>query len=151
MTDLHMPALRRARDKDWGAIRGLLRESGLPVDDLGPDRLDGFLVAEDGAALLGLIGLEIYGTIGLLRSLVVAKKARRAGLGGKLVGSLEAAAETAGITQLWLLTIDANRFFERHGYQVVGRDNAPDSIRKTDEFRGLCPDDAYLMMKALDA
>jgi amino-acid N-acetyltransferase len=134
MTDLHMPTLRQAREKDWHAIRELLLESGLPVDDLGPDRLDGFLVAEDGGDLVGLIGLDVYGTTGLLRSLVVTKSARRIGLGGKLVGALESAAETAGITELWLLTIDAEKFFQRHGFDIVEREIAPDSIRRTDEF-----------------
>lgn len=146
-----MPTLRQARAADWGAVRALLEESELPTDDLGPDRLDGFLVAEDGGALAGLIGLQVFGTTGLLRSLVVAKAARRAGLGGKLVGALESAAQTAGITDLWLLTMDAERFFERQGFTVVERERVPESIRGTDEFSGLCPDTACLMMKVLDA
>ena len=119
MTDLHMPTLRQASEDDWHTIRDLLVASNLPVDDLGPHRLDGFLVAEDGGELVGLIGLDIYGTTGLLRSLVVAEPARRTGLGGKLVGALESAAQTAGLTDLWLLTIDAEKFFERHGFDIV--------------------------------
>lgn len=150
MTDLHMPKLRRAKSTDWETISALLKESSLPVDDLAPDRLDSFLVAEDGDRLVGLIGLELLGTAGLLRSLVVAKEARRAGLGGKLVGSLEAAAQTAGVTEMWLLTIDAQQFFERHGYQEISRTQAPDAVRSTGEFSELCPDDASLMMKPLD-
>jgi amino-acid N-acetyltransferase len=84
-----------------------------------------------------------------LRSLVVAGAARRAGLGGKLVGALEAAAQAAGITELWLLTIDAERFFERHGFDIVERAVAPADIRGTDEFGNLCPDSAFLMRKHL--
>jgi len=142
-----MPALRQARPQDWDAIRSLLLTSALPVDDLGPDRLGGFLVAESDGALLGFIGLEAYGTSGLLRSLVVAKSARSSGLGSQLVGALEAAAEAAGIVELWLLTIDAQRFFQRHDFQIVDRSAAPDVIRQTREFVGLCPDTAYLMHK----
>lgn len=149
MTDLHMPTLRQAHADDWDLIRGLLLEEDLPVDDLGPDKLDGFLVAEDGAEVAGIIGLQVFGTTGMLRSLVVAKAARKAGLGGKLVGALESAAQTAGIRDLWLLTIDADRFFERQGFKVVDRDSAPDSIRKTDEFSELCPGSAFLMQKSL--
>jgi len=149
MTDLHMPDLRDARPTDWDTVSCLLAESGLPVEDLGADRLEGFLVAEDGDDIIGLIGLEVFGTTGLLRSLVVAKDARRAGLGGKLVGSLEAAAQTAGINELWLLTIDAAEFFERQGFEIVDREIVPDTIRQTDEFGTLCPDTACLMMKAL--
>ena len=144
-----MPTLRSARLDDWPAINSMLAEEDLPVDDLHTEKVSDFLVAEDGGDLLGLIGLELYSTVGLLRSLVIAKKARRLGLGSKLVGALESAAETAGVTELWLLTIDTQRFFERLGYQIVGREQVPDSIRKTDEFAGLCPDTAFLMMKRL--
>lgn len=150
MTSLSMPTLRQALPDDWNAVRELLLASDLPVDDLGPDRLDGFLIAEDGDVVVGLIGLEVLGTFGLLRSLVVEENARRAGLGGKLVGALESAAEAAGIAELWLLTIDAERFFQRHNYEIVDRESAPDELRGSDEFSSLCPDTAYLMRKALD-
>ncbi len=150
MASLSMPTLRQALPADWDAVRKLLLASELPVDDLGPDRLDGFLIAEDGDLIVGLIGLEVLGTVGLLRSLVVEKNARSAGLGGKLVGALESAAEAAGIDELWLLTIDAEKFFQRHNYEIVNRERAPDEIRKSDEFSALCPDTAYLMRKSLD-
>jgi amino-acid N-acetyltransferase len=149
MTDLHMPTLRQASTDDWAALRTLLLDSGLPVEDLGRDTLDEFLVAEDAGDLVGLIGLQVFGTIGLLRSLVVTRNVRSGGLGGKLVGALEAAAQTAGITDLWLLTIDAEKFFERQGFFVVNRDIAPQAIRETDEFAGLCPDTAHLMRKEI--
>lgn len=147
MTDVHMPTLRQARAEDWQDIRLLLVESGLPIEDLGPDKLEGFLVAEDGDELAGLIGLDVFGTVGLLRSLVVAAKARKAGLGGKLVGALESAADTAGITELWLLTIDAEDFFARQGFEIADRDAAPVCIRETQEFSALCPGSAHLMSK----
>lgn len=149
VTSLSMPVLRQATPQDWSAVQDLLLASGLPVDDLGADKLDGFLIAEHDNNTVGLIGLEIYGTVGLLRSLVVEKRARRTGLGGKLVGSLESAAETAGIAELWLLTIDAEQFFQRHNFEIVERTAAPDEIRQTDEFSSLCPDTAYLMRKTL--
>ena len=149
MTDVHMPTLRQAGPDDWSDIRELLVESGLPVEDLDPDNLARFLVAEDGDELVGLIGLQVLGRTGLLRSLVVATQARKAGLGGKLVGALESAAQTAGITELWLLTIDADGFFARQGFDIVDRDTAPEQIRQTQEFSTLCPGSAYLMTKRL--
>ena len=144
-----MPTLRRAKPDDWSAVQALLLAAELPVGDLDPKKLDGFLIAEDEDVTVGLIGLDVLGTLGLLRSLVVAKDARSSGLGGKLVGALESAAETAGITELWLLTIDAERFFQRHNFEIVDRSAAPDEIRQTDEFSALCPGTAYLMRKSL--
>ncbi len=149
MTSLSMPTLRQALADDWQAVRKLLVASELPVDDLGPARLDGFLIAEDDRVIVGLIGLEVLGTVGLLRSLVVEKTVRSAGLGGKLVGALESAAEAAGIVELWLLTIDAQRFFQRHNFEIADRTAAPDEIRDSEEFSSLCPDTAYLMRKSL--
>jgi len=148
--NLSMPTLRQALAEDWDAVRELLLASALPVDDLGPERLKGFLIAEEDDAIVGLIGLEVLGTKGLLRSLVVEKTARRSGLGGKLIGALESAAEAAGITELWLLTIDAEQFFQRHNFEIVNREAAPDEIRCSEEFRALCPDSAYLMRNSLD-
>jgi len=145
-----MPALRQAVPGDWDAVQDLLLAADLPIDDLGPERLGGFLIAQDENAMVGLIGLEILGTVGLLRSLVVARNARNTGLGGKLVGALEAAALAAGIAELWLLTIDAERFFQRHEFEIIDRTAAPDEIRQTDEFSALCPDSAYLMRKSLN-
>lgn len=149
MTSLSMPVLRQATPDDWDAVLDLLLASDLPVDDLGVEKLDGFLIAEHDSKTVGLIGLEVLGTVGLLRSLVVEKSARSSGLGGKLVGSLESAAEAAGIAELWLLTIDAERFFQRHNFEIVDRSLAPDAIRQTDEFGDLCPDSAFLMRKML--
>jgi len=148
---LNSRALRRARAADWGDVSRLLDDAELPVTDLGPALLEHFLIAELDDDVVGLVGLEVFGTTGLLRSLVVAKRARSAGLGGKLVAALEAAAQAAGVRELWLLTIDAENFFIRHGYDVVTRDAVPDAIRLSKEFAELCPDSACLMLKDLSA
>lgn len=146
---LSTPTVRQARPDDWDLVRALLQAADLPVDDLGSGRLGGFLIAGEDEAIVGLIGLEAFGAAGLLRSLVVAKDARNSGLGGNLVRALEAAAAAAGIGELWLLTTDAQRFFQRHDFEIVDRTIAPDDIRQTDEFSTLCPDNALLMRKTL--
>jgi len=145
--------VRDAGQKDWQDIQRLLDRAGLPVADLGPEQLEDFLVAERSgtgqAETLGIIGLQRFKQIGLLRSLVVSQSDRKSGLGRRLVSALEANACCRGVKDLWLLTIDAERFFEGLGYKMMSRDSAPDSIRNTEEFSGLCPDGAYLMRKLL--
>ncbi|MFQ6006247.1 MAG: arsenic resistance N-acetyltransferase ArsN2 [Woeseia sp.] len=145
--------VRDAGKNDWQSVRQLLVEAGLPVADLGPDRLEHFLIAETSGKghneALGTIGLQRFGKAGLLRSLVVSKSDRKAGLGGRLVSALEASACCAGVKDLWLQTIDAERYFESLGYKLMSRDSAPESIRQTEEFAGLCPDGAFLMKKTL--
>jgi len=146
--------VRDARQNDWGAVRQLLDEAGLPLADLGPEQLVDFLVAErpgsDQSETLGIIGLQRFNQTALLRSLVVSQHDRKSGLGRRLVSAVEANACCAGVKDLWLLTIDAERFFESLGYKMMSRESAPDSIRDTQEFSGLCPNGAYLMRKVLD-
>ena len=146
---LDLPVLRDFRAGDWNDVRRLLNDAKLPVDDLGPGLLERFLIAELDDEVVGLVGLEVYDATGLLRSLVVAKKSRSSGLAKTLVGALEAAAQAAGVRDLWLLTINAERFFAKQGYVIVTRDAVPDAIRQSEEFAELCPDSAYLMMKYL--
>jgi len=56
---------------------------------------------------------------------------------------------TDGVDELWLLTIDADAFFVSLGYETRERSEAPEAIRNTEEFSGLCPEDAVLMSKQL--
>jgi amino-acid N-acetyltransferase len=145
--------VRDARQIDWPDVRQLLEEAGLPVADLGPDQLMDFLVAErpgtGQSETLGIVGLQRFDQTALLRSLVVDADDRKSGLGRRLVAAAEANACFAGVKDLWLLTIDAERYFESLGYKMMSRESAPDSIRNTREFSGLCPDGAYLMRKIL--
>jgi amino-acid N-acetyltransferase len=134
---------------DLDASRSLLVAAGLPVADLTVEHLDGFLVAEHGAKVVGLIGLERFGAVGLLRSLVVDSSCRRSGLGHALVDALELEARTQRIAELWLLTIDADRYFSGLGYVTCDRQTAPESMANPPEFSGLCPCDAVLMRKRL--
>ena len=147
--------VRDAKHNDWQNVRYLLDQAGLPVADLCPEQLEDFLVAErfltGRAETLGIIGLQRFNQVGLLRSLVVSQEDRKSGLGKRLVSAIEASACCRGVNDLWLLTIDAERFFEGLGYKMMSRDSAPDSIRNTEEFSGLCPDGAYLMRKMLNA
>ncbi|MDH3410355.1 MAG: arsenic resistance N-acetyltransferase ArsN2, partial [Gammaproteobacteria bacterium] len=121
----------------------------LPSGDLTPAHMRNFLLALAGDDPLGMIGVEQFDNIGLLRSLVVDQSARGAGIGKQLVAALETRAAELGVNELWLLTIDADAYFARLGYVVANRDDAPDSIRATAEFSTLCPGDAVLMRKNL--
>jgi amino-acid N-acetyltransferase len=145
--------IRKARASDWPAVKRLLLQAKLPVEDLAQDRLQEFLVAEDVQAMPpvinGSVGLQTFGRDGLLRSLVVHAGQRGAGIGRRLVMALEENASDAGVAEIWLLTIDAEVFFWKLGYRIADRSEAPDAIRATAEFTNLCPDSAHLMHKEL--
>lgn len=153
MTTKKGASIRTARPEDWPAIQRLLADAGLPMDDLEAGKLDRFLVAVDPAAvppgITGVIGLESFDRTGLLRSLAVDPASRGAGIGAELVAALEGQASDACITDLWLLTVDAEVFFWKLDYRIVERRAAPAEIRNTAEFVTLCPASAHLMHKAL--
>lgn len=134
---------------DLAIVQVWLTTAGLPVEDLTPDHMNDFLVAVVDARSAGMIGLEQFDKLGLLRSLVVDPAARGDGMGRQLVVALEAHAAARGVTELWLLTIDAEAYFLKLGYEIMERDRAPNVIRETDEFSSLCPGDAVLMRKCL--
>ena len=140
-------SIRQATRDDLSAAKILLSDAGLPVDDLAATHLAFVGIAEED--IVGVIGFENHGRVGLLRSLVVAEDARASGLGRELVAALEASAREQGIDEIWLLTIDADPFFAQLGYQIRGRSSAPPEIAGTAEFTALCPGDAFLMCKAL--
>lgn len=128
------------------AARRLLEESGLPHADLDQPgvRLFGLYFDDD---LAGMVGLEAHGKVGLLRSLAVAPEHRGTGLGVVMTAHAERRADESGLDALYLLTTTATGFFERLGYRIAGRDEAPDAIRTTPQFAGLCPASSTLMTK----
>lgn len=141
--------IRPSRDGDLEYAAALLAQSGLPVDDLSVDKLAFTAECDDTNTIQGVIGIEHFGKTALLRSLVIARPARGKGVGALLVSALEGAAAEAGVVEIWLLTIDADDWFTHHGYQSRDRGLAPESIRSTREFSGLCPDNAILMSKKI--
>jgi amino-acid N-acetyltransferase len=142
------PAIRTAGADDVAAICLALRAAGLPVE--GVDTHAGtFFVCENGGVLLGAAGLEIYGNYGLLRSLVVIPGTRRRGIGQGLCQRVMDEAATRGCGAVYLLTLDAAAYFERLGFEMVARDDAPSGIRESREFSALCPASAVLMRRLI--
>jgi N-acetylglutamate synthase-like GNAT family acetyltransferase len=129
-----------------GAI-ALLRSAGLPVSDLTAAHLSNFYYSGSVAEPDGIIGLELYGTQALLRSLVVAVSMRSTGLGSALLHHAESHARRAGMQSIYLLTTTAELFFSRRGYVLTHRDDAPGSIRGTREFADICPASSAFMVK----
>ena len=132
---------------DQQEVLALLAANGLPPLDPGAETL---LLGEfDGQGLAGAVGLEARGRSGLLRSLAVRGDRRGAGLGGALVSAVESAAAEQGVTDLYLLTTTAERFFAGRGYAPVSREAAPAEIRATSEFAEVCPASSAFMHKCL--
>jgi amino-acid N-acetyltransferase len=130
-------------------VAALLESHGLPVSDITDKHLEHFFFVGSDGSPSGVVGLELYDTAALLRSLVVGENARGDGLGSILVGYAEQYAATKGARSVYLLTTTAEAFFKRLGYEPVDRSQAPPSIKGTREFASLCPASSAFMMKRL--
>jgi amino-acid N-acetyltransferase len=126
-----------------------LSESGLPIEDITTQHLHHFFGCGSGLELEGLVGLELYGDVALLRSLAVASSKRGTGVGSGLVAHAERHARDQGVQSLYLLTTTAEAFFMRRGYARVPREDAPAAIKTTSEFSGICPTSSAFMVKYL--
>ena len=137
------------RPADQETVKQLLLDAGLPVNDLTSESLQEFLVAHQGATVVGAAGIEMYDGIALLRSVVVQENLRGTGLGKRLVQAMEMRAGRLGVKHLYLLTTTASDFFIECGYRRLARSAVPAAIRATSQFSKLCPDTSVILLKAL--
>lgn len=133
------------------AVKELLASALLPTADITSDHLESFFGAWSGSALAGVVGIEPYGTVALLRSLAVAAPRRGSGVGSRLLAQAEQYATEKGIHSMFLLTTTAESYFGKHGYSTISREAVPEAIRNTKEFAGICPGSAALMVKHMPA
>lgn len=141
-------ALRTPTIAEAEIVHALLERSGLPTGDLGTGRPE-FVVATRNGRIIGVGALEHFGDAALLRSVAVEGQSRGSGVGRLIVEELERRARAAGISELILLTLTAQDFFDRQGYTTKERGQVPPAVRDSAEFRSLCPASAVCMAKTL--
>jgi amino-acid N-acetyltransferase len=130
-----------------GRCRGAAASRPRPtrIDGVGYGRTMSDTVAEADGAIVGAAGLEVYGTFGLLRSVVVAPSWRGRGLGGSLVRERLGYATSRGLHCVYLLTTTAPAWFARLGFTAVERENTPAAVRRSPEFSSICPSTAAVL------
>ena len=132
---------------DMEQIKALLMACNLPTQDLVLEHLPQFLLLQDEGQLIGVVGLEVKHSVGLLRSLAVQAKFRGQGFGTQLVRDAESYAARIGVQTLYLLTTTAAQFFASLGYTETNRQQVPAAIQATAEFATICPSSAVCMVK----
>jgi amino-acid N-acetyltransferase len=134
---------------DFESVISLLKSCDLPIQDITPEKLSSFFSYHDATKIIGVIGLELYENIGLLRSLAVLPDHRNFGIANKLLITIEKYAISKHIKTVYLLTTTASDYFIKHGFSKISRDSVPEQIKRTSEFDGVCPKTATLMYKHL--
>jgi N-acetylglutamate synthase-like GNAT family acetyltransferase len=140
--------LRAASGDDLPAVAALLAAEGLPAFDPAEGNTH-FQVLDDGRAIVATAAIESHGSAALLRSVVVAPERRGQGLARRLTEHMAALAAERGHGALYLLTMDAADYFAALGFKAMPREEAPEEIRGTEQYRRQCPDSAVLMCKPI--
>lgn len=149
MTEVQLIS-RRATVGDLAAVTRLLVAAELPTAGLESQFPAQYVVAEAGGQLVAVAGLEVYGTSGLLRSVAVDTRFRCRGIGRRLVNELLDAASAAGVNRVYLLTLTARDYFERMGFAVLERTQAPLEIQRSEEYAGVCPASSAFMGRQIE-
>lgn len=142
----HFP-LRTATSEDRIRIHFLLEEAGLPTSDLRDNPDVRFLVTVDDDRISGCVGIELYGSLALIRSLAVDTGLRTRGVGSSLLHAAERVARDHGVRHAYLLTSTAESFFRQRGYANIDRAYVPSRIAASTEYSAVCPASATLMCK----
>ena len=109
------------------AYRGVIpadrwREPYMPREELGAEIADGveFWGYEDGG-LVGVMGIQPVRDVDLIRHAYVAPGSQRGGIGGSLLEHLMQGRTRRVLVGTWAAAEWAVAFYERHGFQYVGR------------------------------
>ena len=71
------------------------------------------------------------------------------GWGTSSLGTWCADAEGRGLRALYLLTMTAEHYFPRFGFERIERSSIPRDIADTVEFKSACPATAVAMVRAI--
>lgn len=140
--------VERATTEDLPAIIGLLVKSQLTVEGL-TDHLSTSLVARNQTTIVGTVTLEMFDDGALLRSLAVEPAEQGRGIGRRLVHESIALAASASAPAIYLLTITAEQFFPRFGFERIERAGVPGSLLRSVEFAYACPPSSIVMRRLL--
>jgi len=136
--------IEKANSSDLKSARRLLLEADLPTQGLEETEI---WCARDGSdRVVGIAGLETWGKQGLLRSVVVDTKSRKNGIGKAVVERILKEARTRDLSEIYLLTETAPRFFSKFGFKKVERAGVKGRVLKSVEFREVCPDTAPMKL-----
>ena len=141
-------AYRSAVDKDLPSIITLLKETGLPTMDIKPGMQE-FFIAEKDNRIVGVIGIECYNDIALLRSMAVSSDNRNGGIASHLVEQLLSYAGRKGMRKIYLVTNTAESYFTKKGFRKIERKEVDKNLEASSELNGLCPASSVIMIKPL--
>ena len=135
---------------DQPKVEALLKQVNLPIEGVCDQFQNYFKIQGESDKIIGCVGVEVYGNMGLLRSVAIHPDFQRKGLGKKLVEGAEEFSKTRALKKIYLLTEGAEEFFSRLGYKTIPREQADPSVQQSLEFTTVCKDSGTCMEKDLE-
>lgn len=98
-------------------------EPYMPLEELEHEIERGvvFWGVEGDGALVGIMGIQDRGEVDLIRHAYVRTQSHRQGIGSDLLRHLERMSDKPMLIGTWADALWAIRFYEKHGYRVLGR------------------------------
>ncbi|MFQ5976880.1 MAG: GNAT family N-acetyltransferase [Candidatus Heimdallarchaeota archaeon] len=149
--------IKKADETDPQGIKELLETVNDSIED-GRGSLDVslavpaetiFLIAIENDEIIGTVGLEVYESVALLRSLAVNPKYHGKGLGRALTRKILYHAKAIQNEEIYLLTETAKDYFTRFGFKIITKDLVNPLVKESSQFNGVCPDTATIMRKTV--
>ena len=129
------PEPEPALEQDLPRVVALLEAAGLPTAGVAAKFPSAYAVVRAGTELVAAAGLESYGSVGLLRSVVVAEEWRGRGLGASPGGRLRPVVH----------------YFRRLHFHDAARSQVPVELRAAPEFASICPVSAVCLKRDIAA
>jgi amino-acid N-acetyltransferase len=130
---------------DGEAVSRLLAEAKLvplsAASQFGPQ----YAIALAGDQVIGVAGVEVHGSDGLLRSVCLDPQYRSLRLGAALVENRIQWARAQGLRSVYLLTTTATKYWPRFGFVTIERSGVPPGIAQSHEWSSECPAESTAM------
>lgn len=143
-------SVERAQSNELPEVMSLLKECLLTT--VGVDmHFETYWVVRDNDRIVGSVGLEVYESIGMLRSFAVHPDYRNLGLGRALTGNLLAYARKIGLVKVFVLTKTAPLYFARLGFQTIDESLVESVVKDSLLFKEVCCEHEVIMVRSTDA
>jgi N-acetylglutamate synthase-like GNAT family acetyltransferase len=128
-------AIEKASPECLNDVLEILSQVNLPHDGV-KEHFGGFLIARSGGGkILGCVGMERHGELGLLRSTAVLSEYQGQWIGNNLVRELLKCAASEGVTEVVLLTTTAKEYFQsKFGFKEAKRSDYEKRLADSPEW-----------------
>jgi len=130
--------IKRATNNDIEQITQLLRENATSSADISFGTLQHVYMAfTKNGELAGVGAMQIFDDAAFLHTLVVGEAFRAQGFGYLLMKTLDHAAKTENVDEIYLLSDGLSDYFKRYGYEAIDESVVPASISGSSVYQQL--------------